>query len=182
MVVVRRGALVRWDGGRAADGPGQRGHWRSDPGRAEVGTGDGVAGEELSMEPQNAGAAAAARAEAAGRRTKEIAERLARLAGGHPSDPADLRAARQRAEEAQERAQQSLDRAVAGHERAARSHDHTAEVHDEARRRGLGDAAEHGRRADQHRRDAEADRQEAVLDRARRAPALAPAQDEPGQA
>src|SRR4051794_20433306 len=125
MVVVRRGALVRWDGGRAADGPGQRGHWRSDPGRAEVGTGDGVAGEELSMEPQNAGAAAAARAEAAGRRTKEIAERLARLAGGHPSDPADLRAARQRAGEAQEPTEHTHDHAVAGDEEAAGRHHRT---------------------------------------------------------
>jgi hypothetical protein len=133
------------------------------------------------MESQDAGAAAAARAEAAGRRTKEIADRLTRLAGGHAPDSADVRAAQQRADEAQERAQESLDRAVMGHERAARSHEHTAQVHDAARRRGLGDAAEHARRAEQHRRDAAADWQEAALDRARRAAAPGPARDEDGQ-
>ena len=130
------------------------------------------------MEPQDAAAAAAIRAEAAGRRTQEIANRLTRLAGGHLSSTADLQAAQQRADEAQERAQESLDRAVDGHERAARSHERTAEVHDEARRRGLGDTAEHARRAEQHRRDAAADREEAALDRARREPALHPAHDD----
>lgn len=120
------------------------------------------------MKPQDAADAAAARAEAAGRRTREIADRLARLASGHLPDGSDLLTAQQHADEAQERADRSLDRAVAGHERAARSHERTAAVHDEARRRGLGDAGEHVRRAEQHRRDAAADRQEAVLDRARR--------------
>jgi hypothetical protein len=130
------------------------------------------------MESEDAAAAAAARAEAAGRRTQEIADRLARLAGGHASDRADLRAAKQRADEAQDRAQQSLDRAVLGHERAARSHERTAAVHDEARRRGLGDTAEHALLAEQHRRDAAADRQEAAVDRARRAAAGRPTRDE----
>jgi hypothetical protein len=134
------------------------------------------------MEPQDAGAAAAARAEAAGRRTHEIADRLTRLAGGQLSSAADLQAAQQRADEAQERAQQSLDRAAVGHERAARSHERTAEVHDEARRLGLGDAVEHARRAEQHRRDAAADREEAALDRARHEPAEQSALDEQGQA
>ena len=134
------------------------------------------------MEPQDAGAAAAARAEAAGRRTKEIADRLTRLAGGHGTELADLKTAQQRADEAQERARQSLDRAIIGHERAARSHERTADVHDEARRRGLGDAAEHAERAEQHRRDAAADRAEGALDRARHEPVPHPALDEPGSA
>jgi colicin import membrane protein len=119
------------------------------------------------VEPQDAGAAAAARAEAAGRRTQEIADRLTRLATGQASDAADLQAAQQRADEAQDRAQRSLDRAVRGHERAALSHERTAAVHDEALRLGLGDAAEHRLRAEEHRRDAAADREEAALDRAR---------------
>lgn len=123
------------------------------------------------MESQDAAAAAAVRAEAAGRRTQEIADRLTRLAGGQAPDRADLQAAQQRADDAQDRARESLDRAVIGHERAARSHERTAAAHDEARRRGLGDAAEHALRAEQHRRDAAADRQEAALDRARRAAA-----------
>ena len=124
------------------------------------------------MEPHDAGAAAAARAEAAGRRTQEIVHRLARLAEGQAPDSADLQAAQQRADEAQDRAHDSLDRAVAGHERAARSHERTAAVHDEALRRGLGDAAEHALRAQEHRRGAMADRQEADLDRARLEAAL----------
>lgn len=131
------------------------------------------------MESQDAGAAAAARAEAAGRRNQEIGDRLSRLADGHAPDRADLQAAQQRADEAQDRARESLDRAVIGHERAARSHERTASVHDEARRRGLGDAAEHAQRAEQHRRDAAADRQDAASDRARRAAARrAPRGDE----
>jgi colicin import membrane protein len=122
------------------------------------------------VEPRDAGAAAAARAEAAGRRTKEIADRLTRLAAGKASNSADLQAALQRADEAQDRAQHSLDRAVRGHERAALSHDRTAAVHDEALRLGLGDAAEHVLRAEEHRRGAAADREEAALDRARLTP------------
>ena len=134
------------------------------------------------MEPRDAAAAAADRAKAAGRRTREIAQRLTRLAGGHRPDLSDLVTAQQRADEARERADQSLDRAAAGHERAALSHDRTAEVHDEARRRGLGDAGEHARQAQQHRRDAAADRQGAVADRERRDPMVPPVQDEPGRA
>jgi hypothetical protein len=122
------------------------------------------------------GAAAAVRAEAAGRRAREIADRLIRLAGEHGGEPTDLRAAQQRAAEAQERALDSLDRAVAGHERAARSHERTAAVHDEARRRGLGDAAQHAAQAARHRRDAEADWQEAALDRSRSGSAPHPAE------
>ena len=130
------------------------------------------------MEPQDATAAAAARAEAAGRRTQEIADRLTRLAAGRAADTADLQAARQRADEALDRAHQSLDRAVLGHERAALSHERTAAVHDEAVRRGLGDSAAHALRAEEHRRYAAADRAEAELDRARLEGAPHPGRDE----
>jgi colicin import membrane protein len=122
------------------------------------------------VEPRDAGAAAAARADAAGRRTQEIADRLTRLAAGQASNSADLQAAQQRADEAQDRAQHSLGRAVRSHERAALSHERTAAAHDQALRLGLGDAAEHVLRAQEHRRDAAADRDEAAVDRARLTP------------
>ncbi|SOD97738.1 hypothetical protein [Blastococcus haudaquaticus] len=130
------------------------------------------------MEPQDAREAAEARAEAAGRRTREISDRLTRLAEGQRPSETDLKDAQQRADDAQERAKKSLDRAVIGHERAALSHERTAAVHDEARRRGFGDAAEHARLAEQHRRDAAADREGAAADRARREAAHPPAGSE----
>jgi len=119
------------------------------------------------MEPREAGAEAAERAEAAGRRTKEIADRLTRLAQGRRSEHSDVDVAAQHAREARERAETSFERSLAGHERAARSHDRAAAVHEEAAVRGIGDVAEHERRAVQHRRDAVADREEAAYERER---------------
>ncbi|MGR7023076.1 hypothetical protein [Geodermatophilus sp. URMC 62] len=119
------------------------------------------------MDPRDAGADAAERAESAGRRTQEIAERLTRLATERRSGTGDVGIAQQHAEEARQRAEESLRKAIAGHERAAHSHERAAEVHEQAARRGLGDVAEHERRAEQHRRDARADHDEAVLDRER---------------
>jgi len=52
-----------------------------------------------------------------------------------------------------------------GQEGAADGHDRRAGVHEEPPRRGVGDAAEHARRAEQHRREALADRHEADLHR-----------------
>src|SRR5205085_8747847 len=72
----------------------------------------GVVGRTCAMQPLDAAADAGERAEAAERRTKEIADRLTRLAGGHRTDRADLLTAQQRADEARERAERSLDRAV----------------------------------------------------------------------
>jgi hypothetical protein len=115
------------------------------------------------MDARDAGAEAAERADAAGRRTKEIADRLTRLATGERTAVADVQVAQERAEEARLRARESVDRARLGHERAARSHERTAEAHDQAARRGVGDAADHTRLAEQHRRDAAADHAEALL-------------------
>jgi len=117
------------------------------------------------MDPRDAGTEAAERAEFAGRRTKEIAERLTRLTADQRPDPGDVRIAQQHAEEARQRAEESLRRAIAGHERAARSHERAAEVHEQAARRGIGDVAEHERRAELHRRGAQADHHEAAHDR-----------------
>jgi hypothetical protein len=46
--------------------------------------------------------------------------------------------------------------------RAARAHHHAAEAHERSLRTGVGDSAEHRRRAEFHRAAAEADRQRAV--------------------
>jgi len=106
------------------------------------------------MQSQDPGAEAAERAAAAGRRTKEIADRLTRLAEGRRSETSDVEHAQEHAGEARKRAQESFRRAMAGHERAARSHERAAQAHEEAARRGIGDPAEHERQAEQHR-DAE---------------------------
>jgi hypothetical protein len=128
------------------------------------------------VEPRDAAADAAERAEAAGRRTREIAERLTRLAQGRAPDGADVQRALRSAEEARHRAVRSFERSISGHERAAQSHERAAAAHEEAARRGIGDRAEHERRAQEHRLGALADMQEAAADRAR-APVREPAPD-----
>ena len=117
------------------------------------------------MDPREAAAEAATRADAAGRRTKEIADRLTKLASGRQSEPVDVRLAEERADEARQRAEASLERAITGHERAAESHERTAEAHEQAASRGVGNVREHRSRAAQHRRYAQADRDEAAHDR-----------------
>jgi hypothetical protein len=82
------------------------------------------------MEPLDAAAAAAGRADDATRRTQEIADRLTRLAAGKETDNIDVRDAQEHADQARNRARESLNRAAAGHERAALSHDCTAEAHE----------------------------------------------------
>jgi hypothetical protein len=97
------------------------------------------------MDDDGPGQKAAARAEQAGRRTRELAARLARLAEEHSSAD-DVRLAQERATEAVASARRAHERAAAG--------------------RGSGDPEEHRRRADTHRRDAAADREHAAADRA----------------
>lgn len=130
------------------------------------------------MEPRDAAADAAERAEAAGRRTREIADRLTRLAQGQRPDLSDVQLARKNADEALQRAQDSLERSVAGHERAALSHQRAAEAHEEAVRRGIGDAADHEQRARAHRQDALADLRDAASDKRRAVPAAPPSEEE----
>jgi hypothetical protein len=132
------------------------------------------------MEPRDAAADAAERAEAAGRRTREIADRLTRLAQGRRSEISDVALAQQHAEEARERAQASMERSAAGHERAARSHERAAAAHEEAARRGIGDVAEHERHARAHRDGALADLHEAASDRERAVPDTQPPDGMPG--
>jgi hypothetical protein len=122
------------------------------------------------VETWDAAAKAAARADAASRRTREIADRLTRLAQGRRPGLSDVQLAQERADEAARRAQESLQRSIDGHERAARSHERAAEAHEEAVRRRVGDAAEHARRARTHRDGAVADLQEAESDRRRLTP------------
>jgi hypothetical protein len=121
------------------------------------------------MDPQEAAAAAADRANDAQRRTREIADRLTRLASGRRSDAADVHAAYENAELARSRAEESFQRAMAGHERAAESHERAAQAHEEALRRGIGNAEQHRSSANRHRQSAQADREEALLDRERAA-------------
>lgn len=114
------------------------------------------------MEPEDAGDRAAERAASAGRRTRELSDRLARLTAGHQPDADSVLEAQAQAEVAAERARESLERARAGHQRAARTHDRTAELHEAAARAGVGDAEDHRSRAADHRAAAEEDRRAAA--------------------
>lgn len=122
------------------------------------------------MATWDAAAEASARADAASRRTREVADRLTRLAQGRRSGLSDVQLAQERASEAARRAQESLQRSIEGHVRAARSHERAAEAHEEAVRRRVGDVAEHARRAQMHREGAVADLHEAESDRRRLIP------------
>jgi hypothetical protein len=113
------------------------------------------------MDPEDPGQRAAERAASAGRRTRELSERLTRLAAGQPSDVHTLREAQEQAEMAVERARVAAERAQLGHERAARTHERTAERHESAARLGSGDVGGHRDRAAHHRQAAEEDRRAA---------------------
>jgi hypothetical protein len=115
--------------------------------------------------PEDTGRRAADRAAAAGRRARELSDRLARLAAGQQPDVDSVREARAQAEAAAERARESLEHARAGHVRAARAHQRTAELHESAARDGVGDAEEHRGRAAGHRLAAAEDERAAEDDR-----------------
>lgn len=114
------------------------------------------------MEPEDARQRAAERAASAGRRTRELSDRLLRLTAGQQPDADSVREAQAQAEVAAERARESLERARVGHERAAHTHDRTAELHEAAARAGVGDAEDHRSRAADHRHAAEEDRRAAA--------------------
>ncbi|WNV77693.1 hypothetical protein [Geodermatophilus sp. DSM 44513] len=102
------------------------------------------------MESEDAGRTAAQRAAAAGRRSDELAERLARLSAGERPDTESVRDARAQAEAAAEHARESAERARLGHQRAARVHERTAQAHEAAARAGVGDVVAHRSRAEDH--------------------------------
>jgi DNA-binding helix-hairpin-helix protein with protein kinase domain len=108
-------------------------------------------------EPNDASGLAAERAESAGRRARELGERLTRLAAGHGSDDVDLDEARDRAQQAAVHARVSRERARAGHERAAQTHERTAQVHERAALSDADHREAHLRAADEHRQAAVAD-------------------------
>ncbi|WP_336027243.1 hypothetical protein [Geodermatophilus sp. FMUSA9-8] len=113
------------------------------------------------MTADDPGSRAAERAESAGRRTRELSERLTRLASGWPSSEDDVRAAHEAAEQSATHSEEAHQRAAARHEQAAQAHEAAARLHDDAADMGVGDPDRHRRQAAGHREGAAADREAA---------------------